>query len=109
MIYVMLAEMRVSIYVTFVTPLEGSQVSATDDMHCGRQVRRPADSIILCQIRRLNKSGKTLGRPTPHQLDVARGGCVLGVALKNVLKLFEGLIQFLLLVEGYSQVHPRLN
>ena len=37
-------------------------------------------------------------RPIPQLLDIAQGGWILGVALENVLKLFEGIIQLSLFV-----------
>lgn len=36
--------------------------------------------------------------PIPQERGIVQGGCILGVALKNVLKLFEGIIQLFLFV-----------
>ena len=36
--------------------------------------------------------------PIPQLLGIVPGGCILGVALKNVLKLFEGIIKLFLFV-----------
>jgi len=37
-------------------------------------------------------------RPIPQSLGIVQGGCILGVALKNVLKFFKGLIKLSLFV-----------
>jgi hypothetical protein len=37
-------------------------------------------------------------RPIPQSLGIVQGGCILGVALKNILKFFKGLIKLSLFV-----------
>ena len=47
-------------------------------------------------IRHLSAGGQR--RPIPQLLNIAQGGWIVGVALKHVLKLFAGLLEFSLFV-----------
>ena len=43
-------------------------------------------------------SGCRRRHPIPQELNIMQGGCLIGVALKNILKLFEGFIKLFLFV-----------
>jgi hypothetical protein len=63
-------------------------------------VERPgsggADLNGFAGVRSLSACGQRC--PIPQELGIAQGGCILGVALKNVLKLSEGIFKLFLFV-----------
>ena len=52
-------------------------------------------------------SGCRRRRPVPQFPGIMPGGCILGVALKNPLKLFERIVKLLLFVQGDAQIRAR--